>query len=144
MIVGFTGHRKISGLLWIDRLESTLKGLNPEKCINGMAIGFDHMAAFTCIRLEIPFIAAIPCDNQDKKWNMADKLNYEYLLNKAVEIVQVCEGGYAAWKMFKRDEYIVDNSDIIIAYYDGRDYGGTYHTIEYAKNKGKEVLNIYR
>ena len=42
----------------------------------------------------------------------------------------------------KRNKFMVDSSDKIIAVYDGRGNGGTYNTIEYAKKTGKEVFII--
>lgn len=142
MVIGFTGHRKISGLLWIENLEKILEELKPDMCINGLAVGFDHTAAFTCIKMNILYTAAIPCADQDKKWRVVDKLNYQILLNKAAKIVQVSDGEYTREKMLDRDRWIVDNSDMIISYYDGRLFGGTYFTVMYAEEKGKRILNI--
>jgi hypothetical protein len=38
-----------------------------------------------------------------------------------------------------RNFEIVDASDILVAFYDGRKSGGTHRTIEYAYEKGKQV-----
>jgi len=40
------------------------------------------------------------------------------------------------------NEWMVDNSSILIAIYDGSKNGGTFNCIEYAKNKGKEIIVI--
>lgn len=143
MILGVTGHRKI---YLNDRkkiqLARIILDLAPEKVITGMALGFDIDVAHVCVNYNIPFIAAIPCDNQSARWSENQKWVYRELLKKALDVTQVCAGDYAAWKMFKRDEWIVNNSDKLLAFYDGRENGGTYHTITYATGK-IEVVNIY-
>jgi uncharacterized phage-like protein YoqJ len=41
--------------------------------------------------------------------------------------------------MYKRNEYMVDNSDIVMAVWNGKK-SGTSYTVEYAKKKGRRVL----
>jgi uncharacterized phage-like protein YoqJ len=151
MIVSFTGHRpnKLGGYqipnpiytYIIQELNNILLKLKPEKAISGMALGWDQWAAQTCIDLQIPFIAAIPFVGQEKIWPQTSKDIYNALLQKAVEQVIVCEGGYAAWKMQKRNEWMVDRSNIVIACFDGTN-GGTANCIRYAKEKNKELIII--
>ena len=43
--------------------------------------------------------------------------------------------------LLKRNEWMIDNSDIIIAFVK-HDYGGAYKALEYANKKGKAVINI--
>lgn len=38
-----------------------------------------------------------------------------------------------------RNREIVDQADLLIACYDGRERGGTYYTIRYARERGVEV-----
>lgn len=40
----------------------------------------------------------------------------------------------------KRNRWLVDEHDAIMALYDGRKSGGTYATLQYAKRKGKPIL----
>lgn len=42
----------------------------------------------------------------------------------------------------ERNKDIVDTSDIIFSFYDGRAKGGTYHCIQYAQFKEKPVINL--
>lgn len=151
MIASFTGHRpnKLGGYqipnptytYIIQELNNILLKLKPEKAISGMALGWDQWAAQTCIDLQIPFIAAIPFVGQEKIWPQSSIDIYNVLLQKAIEQVIVCEGGYAAWKMQKRNEWMVDRSDIVIACFDGTN-GGTANCIRYAKEKNKELIII--
>lgn len=41
---------------------------------------------------------------------------------------------------YVRDKAMVDDSDVVLAVYDGIPAGGTYATIEYAKSKGKQII----
>ena len=43
--------------------------------------------------------------------------------------------------MLKRDRYMVDNSDIVVAYLT-KSSGGTYYTVKYANEKGVKVVNL--
>ena len=150
MIVSFTGHRpdKLGGYnsnpvkdYIIAELESILNNLKPDRCISGMAIGFDQMAALICIKLGLPFEAAIPFLGQEKRWPFDSQTEYNSILDKAEKKTIVCEGGYSAFKMQKRNEYMVDNSDVIISCWDGTS-GGTKNCIDYAKKLNKKIIRI--
>lgn len=41
---------------------------------------------------------------------------------------------------FVRDRLIVDQSDLMVALYDGRETGGTFHTFKYARKQHKVVI----
>lgn len=41
-----------------------------------------------------------------------------------------------------RNIAIVNNSDKLVALWDGREYGGTYRTIQLAENKGIEIIYL--
>ncbi len=56
-------------------------------------------------------------------------------------VVQVSEAGYAAWKMQVRNKAMVDNSDLVIAVYDGSG-GGTGNCVAYAQKQGKSIITI--
>ena len=38
---------------------------------------------------------------------------------------------------------MVDNSDKVIAYFNGEKKGGTYNCIKYAESLNKEIINLY-
>ena len=68
--------------------------------------------------------------------------DYNYLLSRAKKVELVCEGEYAAWKLHKRDEWMVDNGDLLVACWDGSS-GGTGNTVNYANKVGREIKNIW-
>lgn len=112
---------------------------------SGMAMGFDIIAAETVLSLrrakpDVRLVCAIPFRNQAKDFPSDWQQRYVDILNAADEIIYVCEE-YNRGCYFKRNKYMVDNSDMVITWFDGRT-GGTANTIEYAKRKGRSVINI--
>ena len=122
-------------------LREKIVELNPKSAISGMALGVDTIAAELCIELEIPFIAAVPFEGQESVWPQASQLKYKSLLAKAKEIKIVCEGKYASWKLQKRNEWMVNHADLVLAVWNGMS-GGTANCINYAKSVGKKIVII--
>ena len=50
---------------------------------------------------------------------------------------------YAVWKMQKRNIWMVDQSNVVVAVWNGEKSGGTYNCIKYAIEKKKPVLVIH-
>lgn len=152
MIVAFTGHRppKLGGFgpfneekpRVVAALTTALKKLQEGHgelmTLSGMALGFDQWAALTCIGLNIPFEAAIPFKGQETTWPARSQAHYRFLLSKARKIHVVCEGGYAAWKMQKRNEFMVDRCDLLIGCWNGSS-GGTANCLQYADRMKKSI-----
>lgn len=117
-----------------------------EMVYDGMALGFDTLAAEVCIEMLIPFTACVPCRNQDKMWVQKSKDHYKFLLSEASEIVLVTDAEYQGWLMDTRNRYMIDqltnNEDVCISFHDGSK-GGTYNCVEYAKKKGVKIINLY-
>jgi uncharacterized phage-like protein YoqJ len=148
MIIGFTGHRSVIHTEQdiSNKLIRILRKLKPEKTVSGMALGFDQIAARVSVYLKIPFIAAIPFKHQAEKWSKKQQEAYHKILEQAQEIVYVDElkgyskpGDIFIHKFFRRNYWIVQHSDQILAYYiNGRD-GGTAHTMYTARAYKKPV-----
>jgi uncharacterized phage-like protein YoqJ len=151
MIVAFTGHRptKVGGYKIPNpmysfvrtEIERILTELKPNKAISGVALGVDQWAAEVCITLDIPFVAAVPFRGQELYWPKESQIKYCDLLGQADKIEYVSQGGFASWKMQARNVWMVDNSDILIAVFDGSN-GGTKNCFDYATAKGKKIIRI--
>ena len=113
--------------------------------ISGMAIDVDLDFAEIVLKLRnkypITLECAIPCPNQTLKWNSYDKLRYESILKRADKINLVSEN-YTPECMLKRNRYMVDKSNVVIAAFNGIEQGGTWYTINYAKKENKVILLI--
>lgn len=152
MIIAVTGHRpeKLGGyseesfLKLIDFSKQELLKLKIDKIITGMAIGFDQSVAIAALEIQVPILAAIPFSSQEKIWPKESKDIYNNILKHSlVDSYIVCPGGFAAWKMQKRNEWMVDNCDLLLALYNGDKTGGARNCIEYAKKQNKQIINIW-
>lgn len=150
MILAITGHRpqKLGG--FSDNpirkqvqsvMEKAFLLLRPEKIITGMALGVDQWAAALAIQHKIPFIAAVPCLEHEIKWNDETQKRYFKLLNEAFEVVVVTQTKYTPTVMRRRNEWMVDNSDALLAIWDGSK-SGTANCVAYAQKQGKRIYRI--
>jgi uncharacterized phage-like protein YoqJ len=125
--------------------------------ISGGAEGVDTDAAREAAKLGIPYIVAVPFKGQSSKWSPDAQATYEkmckladskfaQLLGKDCARVEggtviLDEGGYEYAKYGKRDRWMVDHCDALIAVYDGSP-SGTGRTYDYAKSVGKPIVRI--
>jgi uncharacterized phage-like protein YoqJ len=150
MILCGTGHRpeKIGGYnptvyaKLVKLAEKHLLLLKPERVISGMALGWDQALADATNNLKLPLIVAIPFQGQESVWPEASRDKYFSILDKATDVVYVSEPGYSVEKMQTRNRWMVDQSDLILAIWNGSK-GGTYNCIQYAKKQHKEIINVW-
>lgn len=110
--------------------------------ISGMALGIDTLWAELAIENNLPLIAAIPCQNHDSLWTKASKERYHKILNHPLtEVVMVTNELYSGICMQKRNEYMVNNCDILVGVWNGSE-GGTANCVKYAKSVGREIYLI--
>lgn len=158
--VCFTGHRAqklpwrfceedercltMKKTLWEVTEKAIQRGYDTFLC--GMALGFDMICAETVIALrrkypDIKIIGAIPCKNQDAVWSEYDRSRYRNAVRKLDGIRCIYRKYVGAKCMLERNQYMVDNSSLMIALYNGM-AGGTRATIEYARKRGLEIIII--
>lgn len=142
-----TQRRKAYLHMLEQKIELAITEYGITNFISGMAVGVDMDFAETVLKLRnkypITLECAIPCPNQTLKWNDADKLRYEGLLKFADEVNVISER-YTPECMLKRNRYMVDKSDLVIAVFNGIEKGGTWYTINYAKKENKyiEIIDL--
>ncbi|MFA6729992.1 MAG: SLOG family protein [Candidatus Izemoplasmatales bacterium] len=147
----FTGHRILRREL-IPKIEAALESVMETLIARGIiyygcggAIGFDAIAGTAVLKMkerypQIRLIMVLPCENQDIKWNPADRENYRRLLDAADKRVYL-QKDYDDQCMLRRNRHLVDNSVVCIAYLTN-DRGGTAYTVRYAAKQGKETINL--
>ena len=114
----------------------------------GMARGIDLMAAELVLHSkqfhpDIMLIAAVPCPGQTKGWSMAEIQRYCDILEQCrSEHIQILSPSHTAQCMMERNRYMVDNSQRVIAVYNGNASGGTAYTISYALHQCLEIVMI--
>ena len=145
----FTGHRQFINKNVNDIRYSATREI--EKLIKagvtifkaGGALGFDTVCAQQVLQLkekypDIRLELLLPCHRQERKWQTRDKRIYREILEAADEVTYLAEE-YFDGCMQIRNRALVDNSDYCIAYLT-RHYGGTYYTVNYAKEQGVETI----
>lgn len=125
------GDKATSAAMWLDE---QLRELKPDIAITGMADGVDTIFAELAMKQHIPFVAALPWK---KRWEDYTQY-YQDLLRAAKEVIYACDE-YSKECFFIRDKIMVDAADMVLAVWDGKQWGGTWETIEYALSQGKEV-----
>lgn len=88
---------------------------------------------------DITLCAYVPSRDFASLRSAVDKERYERMLAIADSVTYICEK-YDSRSAYLRNMAIVDNSDIIFAIYDGKEYGGTFNTVNYAKSRGIDVI----
>ena len=144
-IVPFAKQNEIMRLLRNEITKSYNEGYRCFYC--GMAVGFDLLAAKATLSLkselpQIKIIAVLPFREQNEKWNEKNKVEYEAILKKVDDVVIVSDH-YLQRCFLQRNDYMVQRSSRLIAFYDGKFRGGTFYTYRKAKFMGLEIINIY-
>ena len=149
--IALTGHRP--NKLWGYKLDEPHYGNvahavkrfidenDVDTLISGMALGFDQLGARVALEWDTKLIAAVPFKGQESQWPAHSQKTYSNILDAADEVVVVCEGEYAPYKMQKRNEWMVDHADIILALWDGTS-GGTANCVSYALKQGKPIYRL--
>lgn len=149
MIIFGTGHRpedsEYDFYQMRDLAEEALTK-TPEEVVAvlcGMAAGFDLAFGIAARELEIPLWTVRPWAGHMPR--MLDREWYRTLELYATRHIIINDSlSYpGAWVYHKRNEWMVDNSDAGLAFWNGKESGGTYKCLEYAKSKNRPVLNIY-
>ena len=150
--VCFTGHRKIPNetkAALLSQLYSTVLQLileGYESFICGGAVGSDTLAAECVLSMkerypEIKLILALPCRDQTVKWeDLGDLMKYKDVLGKA-DCVEYMQSFYSEGCMHKRNRWMVDHSDVCVAYLTNR-RGGTAYTCNYANKNDVRLINL--
>ena len=158
-VCSFTGHRSAK-LPWgyneedprcldlkqriFDAVEAVYSA-GFKEFICGMAEGCDlyFCEAVMALRAEHPEItveAAVPFEGQADKWPKAQRERYQRLICECDKVTLI-QREYTPGCMMIRNRYMVDNSQLLIACYDGQS-GGTLNTLRYALEKGIQVLHL--
>ena len=117
-------------------------------CISGMALGTDQLFVHVADALKkrpefanIHVTAAIPCYGQETKWPVQSRETYHKTLSLCDETIYVTRQNFTPSCMEKRNQWMVDHCDVLIAVYDGKS-GGTANCIRYAQQQNKTIYYI--
>lgn len=85
-------------------------------------------------------ILVLPCKSQTSGWKQTDIDEYERIKAAADKVVYTSEVYYRGC-MHKRNRHLMDNSSLCICYL-MEDRGGTYYTVNYARENGLQIINL--
>ena len=127
------------------RLAGLIEDENVRHFISGMAMGIDQMCAEIVLELknryaDITLEAAVPSKEQDMLWPQKYRDRYSQTLAKC-DSIHVISEEYTDDCFERRNKYMVDNCDILLAVWNGKP-GGSGNTVEYAKSKNKRIIFI--
>ena len=110
--------------------------------ICGMALGcdtyyFEQLLKLRALHPEIVIEAAVPCDSQSKAWSTKEKERYAGFLEQCDRVTYV-QHVYTKGCMQKRNRYMIDNSSLLLACFNGTP-GGTMSTILLAERSNLET-----
>ncbi len=150
MKISFTGHRGYDSERFGESLRRALidlcEGQGCVSCYSGMAVGFDMAAAEAVVALrsegyDVRLCCVIPFEGQSSVFSAEDKERYRGLISAADSCVTLAEG-YRPDVYHRRNDYLVEQADVVVAFYDGESSGGTAYTVRRARRSGVEIYNI--
>ncbi len=117
----------------------------------GACYGFDLLAAQLVLMRSkilvldnpkhIRLIAVVPFEEQAACWSETNREIYYSTLQYCDEVIML-HTKFEKGCYHERNRYMVNRAGQMIAYYDGSS-GGTGYTVQYAKQKGIKITNLY-
>ncbi len=155
MVIAFTGHRTFDYSLCYSTLVGAVESLcgdgrSARIFMSGMADGFDLAAAEAVLDIrdrlgegaEVELHAIIPYRGDDLRMVGDVRRRYHRVVERADRVVYL-EDRYSHGVFYRRNDYLVDNADLVVAFYDRSSRGGTAYTVKRATKQRVVVENIY-
>lgn len=111
-----------------------------------MAIGFDIAAAEVALDLRrelagLRVVAVVPFEGMQNRFSEDDRNRFNHIIAEADDSITLAPR-YSAEVYAVRNNFLVDNSSAVIAYFTG-EKGGTAYTVRRAVKKLAYIINIY-
>ena len=145
--VAFTGHREYSGSA-DEALRQVVRDLYNENYrifLCGMARGFD-LAAGECILdlrnelADIELVCVIPFYGQEQSFSQIDRERFHRLTELSDDVILLANE-YSVGAFHSRNNFMINKSSVMVAYYNGS-AGGTHYTIHRAAKRGLRIINL--
>lgn len=117
--------------------------VRPDRVVSGMALGWDQALAEAAVAHKIPFTAAVPFEGQEHKWPEESQRRYHELLRQARDVQTIGHPGFSAKKMQVRNIYMVHECTALATLWDGKQNGGTWNCVRYARRVKKPRINMW-
>jgi uncharacterized phage-like protein YoqJ len=111
-----------------------------------MAVGFDLAAAEMALSLRdelkgLQLVAVVPFESVERNFPPAEREIFDHVIREADEAIALAKH-YSVSVYAARNNFLVDNSSAVIAYFDGTK-GGTAYTVQRAVKSLHHIINIY-
>ena len=111
-----------------------------------MAFGFDIEAAEVVLALRqelasVRVVAVVPFEGMQRGFSEEWRSRFEHIVAEADEVITLAPK-YSVEVYAVRNNFLVDNSSAIIAYFDGSK-GGTAYTVRRAVKGLLRIVNLY-
>lgn len=143
MIIAMTGHRP-ERILDEQQVRLSIaqvfEHLKPEIVIQGMARGVDVWSSAEAWKQGIPYHAVKPWEGH----RAVPDEHFDWIIRNASQVSSVnpSENYPGVWVYQKRNEFMIDLAETVLAVWDKNKTGGTWNAINYAKKQGKEIIVI--
>jgi len=157
--VAFTGHRPesllfgeneqsvegilIKAMLLTEIIDRASKGYDTFYCgaARGSDILFGEQVLWvkTTMYPAIRLICVVPHQEQARGWSETWRERYSDLLEHASDEVLI-SARYTRDCYHRRNRYMVDHADVLLAVYNGSHTGGTAYTVTYARKAAREIV----
>ncbi len=114
--------------------------------ISDLAIGFNIICAEIVISLKLDYphitlIGALPYKNQESGWTKLEKMRYYNVLKNTDKIRCIYETYPDSKHLNENKSYMINNSSLIITFYDGKT-SEIDSAIKYAKKQGIKIISL--
>lgn len=122
--------------------KKALRRYQADALITSLNPGWEQALAKAAIELEIPYTVAIPFPNRECDWPETMHHYYLDLLARSNDAYQVSDH-YVIGAMMEANFWRADRSDLVLALWEYEFAGETFEVMDYAMQKGKQVLNLW-
>ncbi|MBM9459499.1 hypothetical protein JK386_06260 [Nocardioides sp. zg-536] len=144
-VLGITGHQGLpveTVALLEERLPVILRDLSVSEMVGSLAQGADQVCAAIAVDQGVPLRVIIPSQSYDVTFDGEGLARYHELLQRASSVVTLSYGAPSETAFFAAGRQVADESDVLIAVWDGQPaagLGGTGDVVAYARSKGTRV-----
>lgn len=148
VVIGITGHQKRRGIEWAwvaSTMRAEIQALGAiDRALSSLAAGSDQVFATVALDLGIPVTAVLPTKEYERFLRGRDLARFQALLPRCDQYM--IEGATRPNDGFMAaGHYIVDQSDVLFAIWDGEPagaLGGTGDAVGYARARDRRVIHI--
>lgn len=90
----------------------------------------------------VQFVADCPLPTQASHWAPDSQRIWQTLIDSADRVDYTTTGAYTPGIMEERNRQMIVPSDLCIAFWSGKQYGGTYNGVRDAKQNGVPILRV--